>query len=99
LREQILRIIKLHNGIREVDLALAVMNLIIPQHCDPEEYHKIISDLVSSREINSFEYIEPAQAHIPMMIKSIFFSKDTEFLVNLTGASSDKMVRKSRGNT
>ena len=101
MREQILRIIKLHNGIREVDLALAVINLILPQHFDPEEYHKTIHDLIVSNDIKNIEYIEPANTHDHPFtaIKSIFFSKDTEFLISSIGAASDKMVRKSRGNT
>ena len=94
MREQILRMIRLHNGIREVDLALAVMSLVLPQNFDPDEYHKTLDELVNYGKINRLFYIEPNFA-----TKSMFFTKETKIIFGFDWSASGKMVGESKGDT
>lgn len=94
MKEQILRMIGLHNGIREVDLALAVMNVILPQHFDTNKYHETIRELINSSKIKKVDYVDSS-----ITMKSIFFTQETKIIFGFDWSESGKMVGEGKGDT
>ena len=62
------------NGIKNVDLALKVMERINPLRFDEEEFHLDLDVLISSGEIIEIEYFLPQMIH---RAKSFFLPKGT----------------------
>jgi hypothetical protein len=63
-------------GIKSVDLALAVMDLVNPVKFNHEEYSNALSDAVERSEIVEMEFILP---QIDYRTKSIYFPRGTKF--------------------
>ena len=93
MKEIILDILRLQNGIKAVDLALDTMSRVNPVRFCTEEYHKTIDELVSSGEIIEIEYINP---EMPYRVKSIYFSKGTFLLRGLNDTRA--LARESIGD-
>ena len=89
MKEEILKIVSSHNGIKSVELAMNIMSIINPLVFETEEFHNALSDLISSGEIIELEYIDP---DIDYRIKSIYFKKGTKFM-NLRGDNAAGLVR------
>lgn len=77
MRDIILHLIEVHNGIKGVDLALKVMEEVSPHSFIFDEYYKLMIELVDSGEIREVEYFTLSMDY---RVKSIFFSKDTRFM-------------------
>lgn len=96
MKDIIIYIISMRNGIKSVPLVLAVMEAVNPQRFSKEQYDKDINELVHEGIIRELEYTDP---DTPYRIKSMYFFKGTMFW-NLRGfidarASENTLVRKS----
>lgn len=64
MKDIILHVVNLHNGIRYVDLALDVMSRVSPQKFCTEQFHIELTELIISNEIVEIEYTDPhSQQH------------------------------------
>lgn len=77
MKDIIVNIVKTHNGIREVDLALKTIEAIGPSLFDDKKYMKNIEELVQDGKIRELQFFLISTQH---RIRSIYFSADTAFL-------------------
>lgn len=102
MRDTILHILSLRNGIKAVDLALNVMEKINPQRFSTEGYHLILEKLVKNGDIVELSYVDP---DIPIRLKFMYFAKGTLFLtlkgheIDADSPSENTVDRKSTSNS
>lgn len=74
MKHAILEVINLRAPIKEVDLALAVMEIMNPQKFDIVEFRSSLEDLIKYSQVVELEYVN---SDTDYRIRSIFFKKGT----------------------
>lgn len=77
IRKAILDIVRNSNGIKNVDLALKVLERSIPYLFESHLYGDCIQELVDEGEIMEIEYVLP---HMDYRTKSMYFPKGTKVI-------------------
>lgn len=78
LKDAILKIVNEKQGVREVELALGVMNLIPPGNIDMSDFQVILDKLIKNKEIIRLNYIPAGIKHE----KYMYFPQGTVICVN-----------------
>ena len=97
MRAIILTILKFHNGISEVSLALRAIEVTLPNEFDSTLYHQTIQFLREDGELFDLVYFRPGKA----AVGHLYFSKETTLLFGGLDARAieDIVVRQGERNT
>ena len=78
IKELILKLVKLQNGISDVGIIMMIMSEIGPAMFQLDEYHEAYEELLRDEEIIVIEFFVPA-ARFPSRTKTLIFTKGTVF--------------------
>jgi len=78
IKELILKLVKLQNGISDVGIIMMIMSEIGPAMFQLDEYHEAYEELLRDEEIIVIEFFVPA-ARFPSRAKTLLFVKGTIF--------------------
>lgn len=105
MREIILGLVKLNNGISMTALALKVMEYVSPAKFDLETFFQEIHNLVQLKKLIEINFsheddIIIRSSSMSNITRSVYFKEGTQFLnverTNVSCSSEDKLVRKSK---
>lgn len=77
IKKLILETVNNSGAIKNVDLALKVLDKTLPQYFNTTDYHEALEELVKSKDIQEVEYTLANEDRT----KSIYFSKGTEIRI------------------
>ncbi len=80
MKQKILDIINSRQGVKAVELVLAIMDDVNPIRFNQDEFHLALNELIEFGEIIEIEYILP---NIEYRVKSFYLPKGTKFEISI----------------